>query len=162
VLLQMEKFGYLDGKIKLEVTPSDNTEDVKIIEKTAIDAAVLLKNEGGALPLKAADLKNLAMIGPGAGQIVAVGLTGEKAVGLPALEVGPLAAQKKIAAESAPWPTIWMVRRSRGNFFRTLASRGWSGGFGTRTLSRSMGRSTLRTLLGTRCRRTRALCGRER
>jgi beta-glucosidase len=101
VLLQMEKFGYLDGKIKLEVTPSDNTEDVKIIEKTAIDAAVLLKNEGGALPLKAADLKNLAMIGPGAGQIVAVGLTGEKAVGLPALEVGPLAALKKLAGESA-------------------------------------------------------------
>ncbi len=101
VLLQMDKFGYLDGKEKLEVTPSDNTEDAKIIEKTAIDAAVLLKNEGGALPLKAEDLNNLAMIGPGAGQIVAVGLTGEKAVGLPALEVGPLAALKKLAGENA-------------------------------------------------------------
>jgi beta-glucosidase len=100
VLLQMEKFGYLDGKNKLDVTPSDNTEDAKVIEKTAIDAAVLLKNEG-ALPLKAADLESLAMIGPGAGQIVAVGLTGEKAVGLPALEVGPLAALKKLAGESA-------------------------------------------------------------
>jgi beta-glucosidase len=100
VLLQMEKFGYLDGKNKLEVTPSDNTEDAKVIEKTAIDAAVLLKNDG-ALPLKAADLANLAMIGPGAGQIVAVGLTGEKAVGLPALEVGPLAALKKLAGENA-------------------------------------------------------------
>ncbi len=101
VLQQMEKFGYLDGKIKLEVTPSDNTEDAKIIEKTAIDAAVLLKNEGGALPLKAKDLTSLAMIGPGAGQIVAVGLTGEKAVGLPSLEVGPLAALKKLAGDSA-------------------------------------------------------------
>ena len=70
VLQQMEKFGYLDGKIKLEVTPSDNTEDAKIIEKTAIDAAVLLKNEGGALPLKAKDLTSLAMIGPGAGQLL--------------------------------------------------------------------------------------------
>ena len=100
VLLEMEKFGYLDGKNKLEVTPSDNTEDAKVIEKTAIDAAVLLKNEG-ALPLKAADLANLAMIGPGAGQIVAVGLTGEKAVGLPALEIGPVAALKKLAGESA-------------------------------------------------------------
>jgi beta-glucosidase len=100
VLLQMEKFGYLDGKNKLDVTPSDNTEDAKVIEKTAIDAAVLLKNDG-ALPLKAADLESLAMIGPGAGQIVAVGLTGEKAVGLPALEVGPLAALKKLAGESA-------------------------------------------------------------
>ncbi len=101
VLLQMDKFGYLDGKEKLEVTPSDNTEDAKIIEKAAIDAAVLLKNEGGALPLKADDLKSLAMIGPGAGQIVAVGLTGEKAVGLPELEVGPLAALKKLAGENA-------------------------------------------------------------
>jgi beta-glucosidase len=101
VLLQMDKFGYLDGKDKLEVTPSNNTEDVKILEKTAIDAAVLLKNEGGVLPLKAADLEGLAMIGPGAAQIVAVGLTGEKAVGLPELEVGPLAALKKLAGNSA-------------------------------------------------------------
>ncbi|MGA2050396.1 MAG: glycoside hydrolase family 3 C-terminal domain-containing protein [Terracidiphilus sp.] len=101
VLLQMDKFGYLDGKDKLEVTPSDNAEDVKIVEKTAIDAAVLLKNEGGALPLKAADLEGLAMIGPGAAQIVAVGLTGEKAVGLPELEVGPLAALKKLAGNGA-------------------------------------------------------------
>jgi len=101
ILLQMEKFGYLDGKIKLEVTPSDNSEDVKIIEKTAIDAAVLLKNEGAALPLKPADLDNLAMIGPGAGQIVAVGLTGEKAVGIPALEVGPLAALRQLAGSAA-------------------------------------------------------------
>jgi len=101
VLLQMEKFGYLDGKIKLEVTPSDNTEDVKIVEKTAIDAAVLLKNEGGALPLKPADLQSLAMIGPGAGQIVAVGRSSEKALGLPALQVGPLAALKKLAGDAA-------------------------------------------------------------
>jgi beta-glucosidase len=101
VLLQMEKFGYLDGRNKLEVTPSDNLKDAKIVEKTAIDAAVLLKNEGGALPLKADDLKSLAMIGPGAGQIVAVGLTGEKAVGLPELEVGPLEALKKLAGENA-------------------------------------------------------------
>jgi beta-glucosidase len=101
VLLQMDRFGYLDGKNSLDVSSSDNTEDVKVLEKTAIDAAVLLKNEGGALPLKAADLENLAIIGPGGGQIVAVGLTGEKAVGLPALEVGPLAALKQLAGTSA-------------------------------------------------------------
>jgi beta-glucosidase len=101
VLLQMDKFGYLDGKIKLQVTASDNSEDVKIVEKTAIDAAVLLKNDGGALPLKVADLQGLAVIGPGAGQTVAVGLTGEKAVGLPELEVGPLAALKQLAGGNA-------------------------------------------------------------
>ncbi len=101
VLLQMERFGFLDGKEKLEVTPSDNSQDVAVLEKTAIDAAVLLKNDGSALPLKTTDLQNLAMIGPGAAQIVAVGLTGEKAVGLPQLEIGPLAALRKLAPESA-------------------------------------------------------------
>jgi len=101
VLLQMDRFGYLDGKEKLSVTPSDNSEDAKVVEKTAIDAAVLLKNDGNALPLKTSDLEGLAMIGPGAAQIVSVGLTGEKAVGLPRLEVGPLEALKKLAGEGA-------------------------------------------------------------
>jgi beta-glucosidase len=101
VLLQMEKFGYLDGKNKLDVTPSDNREDVKIIEKTAIDAAILLKNESRILPLKESDLNGLALIGPGAGQIVAVGKTVEKAVGLPGLEVGPFDALKQIAGPAA-------------------------------------------------------------
>jgi beta-glucosidase len=100
VLLQMERFGFLDGTNKLDVTPSDNVEDAKIVEKTAIDAAVLLKNEGAALPLKPADLERLAIIGPGGGQIVVVGLAGEKAVGLPALEVGPLAALKQLAGSA--------------------------------------------------------------
>ena len=97
VLVQMERFGYLDGRNKLDVTPSDNSENARIAEKTAIDAAVLLRNEGGALPLKAADLQSLAFIGPGAGQIVAVGKTVEKAVGLPELEVSPLAALRQLA-----------------------------------------------------------------
>jgi beta-glucosidase len=101
VLFEMDRFGFLDGKNKLEVTQSDNTEDVKIVEKTAIDAAVLLKNDGATLPLKAADLESLAMIGPGAAQTVAVGLTGEKAVGLPALEVGPLVSLQQFAGSAA-------------------------------------------------------------
>src|ERR1035438_8952724 len=97
----MDRFGFLDGKNKLDITPSDNTTDERILEKTAMDAAVLLKNDGGALPLKADDLDSLAMIGPGAGQTVSVGLTGEKAVGLPALEVGPLAALRGLAGNAA-------------------------------------------------------------
>ena len=101
VLLQMERFGYLDGNTRLTVTPAENSEDEKIIEKTAIDAAVLLKNEDDVLPLKPADLGSLAMIGPGAAQTIAVGLTGEEAVGLPALEVRPLTALKKLAGTAA-------------------------------------------------------------
>ena len=100
VLLQMEKFGYLDGKAKLGITPLEESEIARIIEKTSIDSAVLLKNESGALPLKSVDLASLAFIGPSAAQIVAVGLTGEKAVGLPEREVGPLAALRKLAANA--------------------------------------------------------------
>ena len=97
VLLQMEKFGYLDGKAKLDITPSDIAGNARINEQTAIHAAVLLKNDGGALPLKRADLESLAMIGPGAGQTIAVGMTGEKAVGLPEREIGALAALRQLA-----------------------------------------------------------------
>ena len=43
----MDRFGYLDGKSKLSVTAQDIAEDAKIVEKTAIDAAILLKNDGG-------------------------------------------------------------------------------------------------------------------
>ena len=100
VLLQMEKFGYLDGKIKLEVTPSDNTEDVKIVEKTAIDAAVLLKNEGGALPLKAAELDSVVLIGPTALQVDSIGINGERSVGLPSRQVGPIEALRKISGNA--------------------------------------------------------------
>jgi beta-glucosidase len=97
VLLQMEKFGYLDGNADRTVQSLDESENAKIIEKTSIDSAVLLRNEGCALPLKAADLDNLAFVGPNAAQIVAVGLTGEKAVGLPERETGPLAALRRLA-----------------------------------------------------------------
>jgi len=97
VLVQMEKFGYLDGKNKLDVTPSDIEGNARVIEQTAIHAAVLLKNDGGALPLKPADLESLALIGPGAGQTIAVGMTGEKAVGLPERQIGTLAALRQLA-----------------------------------------------------------------
>jgi len=101
VLFQMEKFGLLNGKAKPEIAANDNPEEAKTIEKTANDAAVLLKNADAILPLKAADLDSLALIGPGAAQLVAVGAIGEKAVGLPEREVGPLAALRKLAGDAA-------------------------------------------------------------
>ena len=68
-----------------------------IIEKTGEEAAVLLKNEGGALPLKAADLDSVVLIGPTAGQVDSIGINGERSVGLPSRQVGPLAALRKIS-----------------------------------------------------------------
>jgi beta-glucosidase len=98
VLYQMDKFGLLDGKSKHSITPPDISANSKIILKTSEDSAVLLKNSGEILPLKKSDLESLAMIGPGAGQAIAVGKTVEKAVGLPSLEIGPFPAMEKLTA----------------------------------------------------------------
>lgn len=98
VLYQMDKFGLLDGKSKHNITPSAVAENARIIQKTSEDAAVLLKNDGRTLPLKKSDLESLALIGPGAGQTIAVGMSGEKAVGLPEREIGALEALKKITS----------------------------------------------------------------
>jgi len=97
VLYEMARFGYLDGESKHEVTAQAVEQNAKIIEKTGEDAAVLLKNEGGALPLKAADLDSVVLIGPGAGQVMAIGTSGERSVGLPERQIGPLEAMKKIS-----------------------------------------------------------------
>lgn len=95
VLIEMDRFGLLDGKQKHTITPPPIQENAKVVLKTGEDAAVLLKNDGHALPLDKEALSSLALIGPGAGQTVAVGQPGEKAVGLPQLEIGPYEVLKK-------------------------------------------------------------------
>jgi beta-glucosidase len=96
VLYEMDRFGYLDGKQKHTVTPQDIEANAKVIEKTAEDAAVLLKNDG-ALPLKSGDLASLAMIGPTAGQVDSIGTFGERSPGLVERQVSPLEALRKLA-----------------------------------------------------------------
>lgn len=97
VLYELDRFGYLDGKQKHNVTPQDFEANAAIIEKTAEDAAVLLKNEGGILPLASNDLADVAMIGPTAGQVAAIGTFGERSPGVPERQVGPVAALQKLA-----------------------------------------------------------------
>ena len=99
VLYEMERFGLLDGGSKHNVTAQSLDANAKIIEQTGEEAAVLLKNDG-ALPLKPADLNSLALIGPTAGQVDAIGINGERSMGLPARQVGPLAALKKISGNA--------------------------------------------------------------
>ncbi len=94
VLYEIDRFGYLDGRQKHEVTPQDLEGNGKIIEKTAEDAAVLLKNEGGVLPLKTSG--SIAMIGPTAGQVASIGTFGERSPGIPERQVGPFDALKKL------------------------------------------------------------------
>jgi beta-glucosidase len=98
VLYEMDRFGYLDGKQKHDVTAQDVKGNGEIIEKTAEDAAVLLKNENGVLPLRKD--QSIALIGPTAGQVASIGTFGERSPGIPELQIGPLEALKQLAPEA--------------------------------------------------------------
>ncbi|HUN84023.1 MAG TPA: glycoside hydrolase family 3 C-terminal domain-containing protein [Terracidiphilus sp.] len=100
VLYEIAHFGYLDGESKHEVTAQDIDANARIIEKTGEDAAVLLKNDDHVLPLKSSDLDSVVLIGPTAGQIDSIGINGERSVGLPWRQVGPLAAMKQVSGVS--------------------------------------------------------------
>ena len=100
VLYEIVHFGYMDGLSKHDVTAQAIDANAKVIERTGEDAAVLLKNEGGALPLKAAELDSVVLIGPTAGQVDSIGINGERSVGLPERQVGPLAAMRQISGNA--------------------------------------------------------------
>lgn len=100
VLYEMVRFGYLDGMQKHLVTPQAIEANAKIIEKTGEDAAVLLKNDDHVLPLNPAALSQVVLIGPTAGQVDSIGINGERSVGLPQRQVGPLAAINSVAGNS--------------------------------------------------------------
>ena len=100
VLYEIVHFGYLDGQSKHDFTPQSIEANAKIIEKTGEDAAVLLKNEGDILPLKHDELNSVVLIGPTAAQVDSIGINGERSVGLPERQVGPLDAMKKISGNS--------------------------------------------------------------
>jgi beta-glucosidase len=97
VLFEMNRFGRLDSGVRQIDRTDYSAQIAKIIEKTSGDAAVLLKNENHALPLDPASVKSVALIGPGARQVIAVGYTGEKAVGRPEEMIGPYEALRSLA-----------------------------------------------------------------
>jgi beta-glucosidase len=99
VLGQMDRFGYLDGSRAERIKTPSGLNPADVILRTAEDAAVLLKNEGGALPLSEKS-GAIALIGPGAAQVVAIGKSGERSVGLVERQVGPYAALKKVMPEA--------------------------------------------------------------
>jgi beta-glucosidase len=95
ILFEENRFGWLGKEPKHNVTPVPFDQDMKVVEKTSEDAAVLLKNENHALPLTPGDLKSVALIGPNAGQTITIGLSMEKALGFSSRDPGPLAALKQ-------------------------------------------------------------------
>ena len=100
VLYEMDRFGYLDGKQKHTITAHAIEANAAVIQKTAEDAAVLLKDEGAALPLTSADLQSLALIGPGSQQVTSIGTFGERSSGLTQRQISPLDALKKLAPQA--------------------------------------------------------------
>ena len=88
ILAEMDRFGLLDGRSRHQVTPEPLNADEQVVQHTAQDAATLLKNDGAALPLSSGDLSRLALIGPGAGQTIAVGQAGENASGIVSRQTG--------------------------------------------------------------------------
>ena len=88
ILYEMDRFGLLSGHSKHNVTPEPVNADEQVVQQTAQDAATLLKNDTSALPLSGSDLSNLALIGPGAGQTIAVGQAGENAAGIVSRQTG--------------------------------------------------------------------------
>jgi beta-glucosidase len=97
VLLQMRRFGMLDSRRSHGVTPQAVAANARIIEQTAEEAAVLLKNVDSALPLRADHLNSVVLIGPTAGQVDAIGIAGERSLGLPQRQVSPLAALRRLS-----------------------------------------------------------------
>lgn len=100
VLYEMDKFGYLEHPPDHQIHEHATEANARIIEKTAEEAAVLLKNEVDILPLKTENLASLALIGPGAGQVVAIGTAGERSVGWPWRQIGPNQAMAQFAPDA--------------------------------------------------------------
>jgi beta-glucosidase len=69
--------------------------DARIARSVAEDGAVLLKNDAGALPLRAADLRSLAVIGPTARQLLVGGGGSSRVVGFTEREKSPLSALRE-------------------------------------------------------------------
>ncbi|WP_409060750.1 glycoside hydrolase family 3 protein [Streptomyces sp. SYP-A7185] len=102
ILGRYDAFGMLDGSR----VPARRTIDVeagaRVAREVAVQGAVLLANDGG-LPLSHAALRDLALIGPTAGQ-VATSVSGERAYGFEERLISPLDAlrrstKRKIAYE---------------------------------------------------------------
>jgi len=99
ILAQMDRFHLLDGKPPARPASIDPEADAKIVREIAEQGAALLRNEGRALPLTAADLASLAVIGPTGGQLAA-GFMGERAAGFTPRLVSPLAALRQSAPQA--------------------------------------------------------------
>jgi beta-glucosidase len=94
VLGQMERFGYLDGHNKQDISQEPVEENARVFARVALHSAVLLKNDG-VLPLTPATLKDTLFVGAGARQNLAVVYAGERAHGYVNRQIGVVQALKE-------------------------------------------------------------------
>ena len=87
VLGQIERFGWLDRPPNHQVRALAVADNARSVQRLAERGAVLLKNDG-VLPLRAADMASLALIGPGALQTFAIVDGQEQSYGRAARQVG--------------------------------------------------------------------------
>ena len=99
ILSQMDRFQLIGRKAPARPGEIDVAADAGIVQEIAEQSAVLLQNDGGALPLTADDLQSLALIGPTAGQL-ASGFMGERAFGFQSRLISPLAALRQRVPEA--------------------------------------------------------------
>jgi beta-glucosidase len=97
VLGQMEAFGWLDHAPNHAVRAQAVEANARAVQRLAERGAVLLKNDG-VLPLKAADLDALALIGPGANQTFAIVAGEEQSFGRAERQAGAYDALRAMGA----------------------------------------------------------------
>ena len=90
VLTEMDRFGMLGRASGHKAPREPAAAGEQVVERTAQDAATLLKDAGRALPLAAGTLGSLALIGPGAQQVIGAGPEGGNGTGIPSLRPGTL------------------------------------------------------------------------
>jgi beta-glucosidase len=102
ILTAMDRFGLLahaspaGGTVVNRPVPTLPVEaDARVARTIAEDGAVLLRNAGGTLPLRAADLRSLAVIGPTARQLLVGGGGSSRVVGFTEREKSPLTALRE-------------------------------------------------------------------
>jgi beta-glucosidase len=73
LLTFFDRFGALGDPPETAEAPADLPEDRALARRAAAEAIVLLRNEGGLLPLDPARVRRLALIGPGAEHLAIMG-----------------------------------------------------------------------------------------
>ncbi len=100
ILYEYDQFGLLSGKSKHSITPVPVSADEQVVQRTGEDAATLLKNDRGTLPLSGHS--SLALIGPGAGQTIATDGGGEKSGGFVSQQIGTYQVLRQMLGAHAP------------------------------------------------------------